>query len=172
MLIQILIHTPVYVWAILALLVWRGVVATHDREMAVRNIFIIPVIMLAISLQDLFAKFGGAYFPLCAWAGSAVAVIVLVVKFSGAGVSAGAKHGSVRVYGSKVPLVIMIGLFLTKYVTAVTLVIEPYAGESAAFQAVVCALSGAFNGYFLGCLVRNVLSWQSLQAPTAAAPTS
>lgn len=171
MLIQILIHTPVYVWAILALLIWRGVAAMADREMPVRNLFIIPVIMLAISAQDIVAKFGGDFLPLGAWAAGAVAVIVLVLKFSGAGISAGAERGSVRVHGSKMPLAIMIGIFLTKYVTAVTLVIQPHASDSVVFQALVCALSGAFNGYFLGCLARNVLSWQSFQAPAAVAAT-
>lgn len=172
MLIKILIHTPLYVWAILALLVWRGIAAMHDGEMAVRNLFIIPVIMLAMSLQDIAAKFGGAYVPLCAWVGGAGAVIMLVLKFAGAGVSAGADHGSVRVQGSKMPLAIMMGIFLTKYVTAVTLVIQPHLSESTLFQALVSGLSGAFSGYFLGCLARNVMSWQLLRAPTAAVLTS
>lgn len=172
MLINILTHTPLYVWAILALLVWRGVIAMHDREMAVRNLFIIPFIMLAISLQDIAAKFGGAYLPLCAWAGGAVAVIMLVLKCTAAGVSAGADQGSVRVHGSKMPLAIMMGIFWTKYVSAVTLVIQPHASESSLFQALVCGLSGAFSGYFLGCLVRNVSSWQLLKSPHAAVLTS
>ena len=156
MLIQILTHTPVYVWAILALLVFRGIVATRDREMTIRKLFIIPVIMLALSLQDVVAKFGASLFPLSAWAIGAVAVMLLVLKFSSGGVSAGATAGSVRVHGSWAPLAMMMAIFFTKYATSVTLVMQPQARHDAVFSTVVCALFGVFSGYFLGGLIRKL----------------
>ena len=158
MLIQILTHTPVYVWAILALLVYRGVVAMRERDMAVRKLFIIPVIMLALSLQDIVAKFGAAFLPLSAWACGAAVMMLLVWKFSKAGVGAGAAPGSVRVYGSWVPLAMMMAIFFTKYATAVTLVVQPHASHNALFATGVCALFGVFSGYFLGRLARDVAS--------------
>lgn len=168
MLIQILTHTPLYVWAILALLVYRGVVAMRDRDTAIRKLFIIPVIMLALSLQDIMAKFGSAFLPLSAWASGAVAMMLLVWKFSGAGISAGAAPGSVRVHGSWVPLAMMIAIFFTKYATAVTLVVQPHTSHNALFLTVVCALFGVFNGYFLGRLACNLRSLQQLRAATRA----
>ena len=158
MLIQILTHTPVYVWAILALLVYRGVVAMRDRDVEVRKLFIIPVIMLALSLQDIVAKFGAAVRPLSAWAVGAAATLLLVWKFSRAGIGAGATPGSVRVYGSWMPLAMMMSIFLTKYVTSVTLAVQPHASHNALFSTAVCVLFGAFNGYFLGRLARNLSS--------------
>ncbi|NHZ91900.1 hypothetical protein F2P45_23260 [Massilia sp. CCM 8733] len=163
MLIQILTHTPLYVWAILALLVYRGVVAMRDREMAIRKLFIIPAIMLALSLQDIAAKFGAALLPLGAWAGAMVAVMLLVWKFSSAGASAGATPGSMRVHGSAVPLAMMMAIFFTKYLTAVTLAVSPGASHNALLPALVCALFGVFNGYFLGRLAGQLMTWQSLR---------
>jgi hypothetical protein len=165
MLIQILSHTPVYVWAILAFMVYRGVVALRERETTLRSLFIIPVVMLALSLQDIAAKFGASLLPLSAWAGAALVVALLVWKFSGAGISAGATSGSVRVHGSRAPLALMMAIFLTKYATAVTLAIQPQASHHALFPVAVCTLFGVFNGYFLGRVACNVQSWQQMRAP-------
>ncbi|CUI06027.1 DUF6622 family protein [Massilia antarctica] len=168
MLIQILTHTPLYVWAILALLVYRGVVALREREMTLGKMFIIPLIMLALSLQDIAAKFGTAFLPLSAWASGAVVMTLLVWKFGSAGISAGATPGKVRVHGSWVPLAMMLAIFFTKYATAVTLVVQPQASHNALFSMLVCALFGVFNGYFLGGLARNLTCWQVLRAPARA----
>lgn len=167
MLNQILTHTPLYVWAILALLVYRGVVAMRDREMAIRKLFIIPAIMLALSLQDIAAKFGATLLPLGAWTGAMVAVMLLVWKFSSPAASAGATPGTLRVHGSAVPLAMMMAIFFTKYVTAVTLVMHPGASHNALLSASVCALFGVFNGYFLGRLAGQLMTWQSLRASGA-----
>lgn len=163
MLIQIVTHTPLYVWAILALLVYRGVVATRDREMEIRKLFIIPVIMLALSLHDIIAKFGTAFLPLSAWACGAALVMLLVLKSSGAAISAGDVPGSVRVHGSWVPLAMMMAIFFTKYATAVTLAIRPQIRYDALFSIAVCTLFGVFSGYFLGRLASNLLSVRLLR---------
>ncbi|MET0857842.1 MAG: DUF6622 family protein [Telluria sp.] len=166
MVIQIVTHTPVYVWAILALLIYRGVVAMRDREMTIRKLFIIPVIMLALSLQDVVAKFGADFMPLFAWAGGAALMALLVWKLSSAGISASASPGRVLVHGSSAPLAMMMAIFFTKYATAVTLVVKPQVSHHVVFSTLVCALFGVFSGYFLGRLVSNLQCWQVLQAST------
>ena len=165
MLIQILTHTPLYVWAILAFLIYRGVVAMRDREIAMGKIFVIPVIMLALSLGDIVARFDNAFLPLGAWAVGATMLTLLVARFSAAGISAGSTPGTVRVHGGPMPLVMMLGVFLTKFVAAVALAVLPHANESVLFAILVCTLFGCFNGYFLGRLVSNVFYWQLLRAP-------
>jgi len=158
MLIQILFHTPLYVWAILALLVWRGIVEMRDREVAIGKLYIMPAVMLALSLQDIVAKFGAGLLPLSAWLAAAAVVSLLVWKFSRAGIGAGAAPGSVRVYGSWMPLAMMLAIFFIKYLAAVTLVVQPNVFNNPLLPAVVCALFGASSGYFLGRLVRNLTS--------------
>ena len=163
MLIQILSHTPVYVWAILALLVYRGMVATRAREIGIRKLFIIPLIMLALSLQGITSKFGMGWLPLAAWAAGAAALTLAIRALGRSRVSAGAAPGTVRVPGSWAPLAMMMAIFFAKYATAVTLAIHPGATHSAWFVAAVCALYGIFNGYFLGRLASDVAAWQSLR---------
>jgi hypothetical protein len=156
MLQQILIHTPVYVWAILAVLVWRGTAALRDREMKVRSLFIVPAVMLVLSLQDVGSKFGSSGLAYAAWAAAAAATALLVWKSGRGRTAPGSAPGSVIVRGSWVPLAMMMAIFFTKYAASVLLAVLPHARQDALVAAGVCALFGIFNGCFLGRLARDV----------------
>jgi hypothetical protein len=169
MLHQILTHTPTYVWAILAVLVWRGAAALRDREMKIRSLFIVPIIMLALSLQDIAAKFGSNGSALAAWAATAAAAMLLVMKLGATRTAPGATPGHIRVRGSWAPLALMMAVFFTKYVASVLLAVQPQLRQDALFAAGVCALFGLFNGYFLGRLARDVAAYRNPQTHGAAA---
>jgi hypothetical protein len=156
MLQQILIHTPVYVWAILAVLVWRGTAALRDRETSVRGLFIVPAVMLALSLQDVGSKFGSSGMAYAVWAAAAAVAALLAWKFGRSRTAPGATAGSVIVRGSRVPLAMMMAIFFTKYAASVLLAVLPHARQDALVAAGVCALFGVFNGCFLGRLARDV----------------
>lgn len=156
MLQQILIHTPVYVWAILAVLVWRGTAALRDREMKVRSLFIVPAVMLVLSLQDVGSKFGSSGLAYAAWAAAAAATALLVWKSGRGRTAPGSAPGSVIVRGSWVPLAMMMAIFFTKYAASVLLAVLPHARQDVLFAAGVCALFGVFNGCFLGRLGRDL----------------
>lgn len=164
MLIQILTHTPIYVWAILAFLVHRGMIAMRDRDVEVRKLCIIPIVMLALSLQDISAKFGLDGIALAAWiAGVALALPPALV--SGANrVAPGAAPGTVRVRGSRVPLALMMAVFFTKYTASVMLAVFPQAHQNALVAGTVCVLFGLFNGVFLGRLGRDLRAHANQQA--------
>jgi hypothetical protein len=163
MLIQILTQTPVYVWAILALLVYRGMVALRDRKVEIKKLFIIPVIMVALSLHDIATKFGFGVLPFSAWAAGVVGMSMLVWKFSNAGIAVCGTPGSVLVRGSWAPMAMMMAIFFTKYITAVTLVMQPHASQNALFAAAVCTTFGVFNGCFLGRLARDMTHYEAGQ---------
>jgi hypothetical protein len=172
MLQQILIHTPVYVWAILAVLVWRGCAALRDREMKVRSLFIVPIIMLVLSLQDVAMKFGSSGSAFAAWATAAAGTTLLVWKLGRNRTAPGSAPGSVIVRGSWLPLAMMMAVFFTKYAASVLLAILPHARQDALIAAGVCALFGVFNGCFLGRLARDVAAWRGLQAYGATPETA
>lgn len=163
MLIQILTHTPLYVWAILALLVYRGVVAMREREVRFGKLFIVPLMMLALSLHDIAMKFGFDSIALPAWAAGAALTSLLVLRFGSDRIIAGTGPGLVRIGGSAMPLAMMMATFLTKYAASVSLAILPHLGQKTLFAAAVCALFGVLNGYFLGGLARDVCTFQNMQ---------
>ncbi len=171
MLQQIVSHTPAYVWVILAVLVYRGIMASKDRDMAFGKLLIIPAIMLLLSLQDLAGKFGLGGLTLAAWGGAVAVTAVCMWKFGADRLSAGSQAGSVLVRGSWIPLATMMAIFFTKYAASVLLAMQPQARHDTLFVAALCALFGIFNGIFLGRLARDATTWAALrgQAPRQAA---
>lgn len=168
MLIQILTHTPVYVWAILALLVYRGVIALRTREVAVTKMFIIPAIMLALSLQDIHAKFGFGGAAFATWLVVAVATTALVLRFGAARVSPATTAGHVIVRGSAAPMAMMMAVFATKYCASVAVAMMPRLLADGSFSIALCALFGILNGYFLGRVARDMIACRAF-SPHAAA---
>ena len=168
MLIQILTHTPLYVWAILAFLVYRGMAAMRDRDVEVRKLVLIPAVMLVLSLQDVSAKFGLEGWAFAAWA-AAAAGMALVAGLAGSNrIAASTVPGHVRVRGSRLPLVMMMAVFFTKYVVSVLASIAPQLRQDTLFACIVCGLFGLYNGWFVGRLLADLATVRTLPAAAAA----
>lgn len=166
MLKEIVTHTPIFVWALLAFLIYRGVIAMRTREVEMKKLFIIPVVMLVLSLVDVSAKFGsGAAFAI--WLVATGITLALLLNFGAARVSPGATPGRVTVRGSVWPLVLMMAIFLTKYVTSVVMAVQPQLRHDTLFMTIACALFGVFSGYFLGRLVRDLKAFRSFATQPA-----
>lgn len=159
MLQQILIHTPAYVWAILAFLIYRGLSASADREVEFSKLFIIPAVMLLLSVQDLAGKFGLGGITLAAWAAGAMASAFLTWKLTDARLVLSEKAGRVHLRGSWLPLALMMLVFSTKYVAAVLLALHPEARQNMLFIVFICSLFGVFNGMFFGRLARDTITY-------------
>jgi len=153
MLIQILTHTPLYVWAILAFLLWRGAVEMRDRDVAPRRLFVLPVVMLALSLHDMTRKFDLGLTLASMWIAGCMLAGWLAWRFCAVRVVAGTTSGHVHVKGSVSALAIMLAIFVTKYATSVLLVVQPALALRCA--PAICFVYGLFNGFFLGRLARD-----------------
>ncbi len=167
MLQQILVKTPLYVWAILAFLIYRGLLAARDRDVSVARMLVIPALMLVLALQAIAAQFGVASVGMAAWAAGTGLMLLQRWKFGVAGVTPGAAPNSVRIRGSWAPLAMMVAVFLIKYALAVVLAIRPHLADEAVFAATACGLLGLCNGYFLGQLARGLAEVRILRAGQA-----
>lgn len=166
MLQQILNHTPHYVWAILAFLVYRGLAASRARVLGLRAAFVMPALMLALGLHSVAANFGLLSLAGAAWLAGLAAGAALAWR--GAGVHALALDRAartVRVRGSWAPLVLMLLVFAGKFAFAVALAVQPSLGGQLAFALPACAAFGALAGGFMGVPLR-------LLAALCAAPAS
>lgn len=164
---QIISHTPAYVWAILAFLIFRGVIALRTRDVAMNKLFILPIVMLALALFDVAAKFGSAS-AFATWAVTAAATLALLYQYGAARVAPAAEPGHVIVRGSVWPLALMLAIFFTKYVASIAMAVQPHLRQDGLFTAVVCILFGVFSGYFLGRLARDVKAYQGFSAQLQA----
>ncbi|WP_036169242.1 DUF6622 family protein [Massilia sp. 9096] len=163
MLMQLLRHTPLFVWAILAFLVVRGVLATRERDASLRKLFIIPAVMLILALQDIAMRFGLMGPALAAW-GAGVLATALPIWFLGrARIVAGSTAGNLRLRGSWAPLCVMLAVFAIKYTAIVATLLQPQLRQDALFAAALSAASGMSNGYFLGSLARDLKAWAALR---------
>jgi hypothetical protein len=169
MLMQMLTHTPLFVWAILAFLVVRGVLATREREANLRKLFIIPAVMLALALQDIAMRFGLMGPALAAWGAGMLATALPIWFLGRTRIVAGATPGSLRLRGSWAPLCVMLAVFAIKYTAIVATVLHPQLRQDALFAAALCGASGLSNGYFLGSLARELKAVARLRAAAPAA---
>lgn len=166
MLQQIISHTPLYVWAILAFLMYRGYLASKDREATLRNLFIIPGVMLALSLQGIVGKFGGSDASLLAWAaGAIVSTAVTWSLIDASRITAHRATGTLHLRGSWVSLVLMMAIFVVKYSVGIVSAMHPELNQSTPFMLTICVLYGLFNGIFFGRLLRCVAVY--FQQPAA-----
>jgi len=168
---QIISHTPTYVWAILAFLVYRGVNAMSDRESTLRSLFIIPGVMLYLSLSSMADKFGLRDATIGLWAVGAAAGAALAFTLMSGAIRVNRAAGTLIQRGSVVPLVLMMAIFISKYVVAVVFAMQPALTQNPPVVGAVCLMFGLFNGIFLGRLLRYLDAWlrAASDASTAAA---
>jgi hypothetical protein len=166
MLQQIIVHTPLWVWAILAFLLYRGLLASLDREVALRRVFLIPLVMLALSLQGMISAFGADAAALPAWLACLLATTALTWnRFDADSVRPHPQRAAVFLRGSWMPLALMMGVFCTKYAVGVMLALNPALKLQTMFAVGVCALYGAFNGIFIGQALRTVAIYRQATTP-------
>ncbi len=67
MIIQIMQHTPGWVWVLLLALIYIGYLQSRTRIVAKARLFALPAAMLGLSLYSLFATFGAVHLGLLAW---------------------------------------------------------------------------------------------------------
>lgn len=164
---QILTHTPAYVWAILAFLLWRGVVEMRTREIAARRMLVLPLAMLALSLHDMATRFGAGAAMVAVWVAGVTVAGLLAWRFGRVRVTPGSMPDRVLVRGSRLPLLVMMAIFAVKYATGVALALQPQLAQQTAIVLAVSLVHGLFNGLFLVRLARDMAAWRGASAGLA-----
>lgn len=161
MLNQIISNTPTYVWAILAFLMYRGFKSAIDRELSIRAVIIIPVVMLALSVQGILSGFGVQPLVLASWGLAMLAGAVLSWNaVNQSNVRILADKNMVFYRGSWGPMIMMMSIFVLKYIVNVALHVAPELHTNMMFAIVSTALFGIFSGLFLGKMLRVLLMFQ------------
>ena len=125
--LDILTHTPVSVWAVLAGLVLLGLRQTKTQTMSAARVWIIPIVVGGASLAGALRGFAGAGELLtgaCWLVGAALGFASNRSLDLPRRVSANA-DGSFTIGGSIAPLLLFVGVFMVRYVVNVALAIAP-----------------------------------------------
>jgi hypothetical protein len=146
---QIIIHTPIWVWALLTLLLWLGVKQSLPRQTSLLKTAVMPLVLTGLSLYGTVSAFGNAPAIMLTWltASIVLATWVLQVPLPDA-TRYDTRTRTFQLPGSWVPLALMLGIFANKYVVGVALRLHPELLHEALFTLGFSALSGAFSGVF------------------------
>ncbi|HEY9013424.1 MAG TPA: DUF6622 family protein [Devosia sp.] len=142
----ILTNTPLWAWGILALLIIIGVMQLRDRTMSWTRLTILPLVVLGLAISGL-ASVGVTAFALGGLAAGAALGIVAAAIVEQRSRPTQTKRGEVFVRGEWLTLVVLLGAFLTRYVSIVIGRLDPGAANSATFQATVMLATGAFAAF-------------------------
>lgn len=150
MVLQIISHTPAWVWFLLAALLWVGAQQLFTRQVSVRRVTVFPLVMTGLSLYGTLSVFGSQAQTLPIW----LTAVVLSIGLVGArplppSVRYDADTQRFILPGSAVPLFLILGIFCTKYAVGVSVGMEPARATQTEFAVTVSALYGVFSGVFL-----------------------
>ena len=153
--LQIILHTPKWVFAVFALLLWLGCRQLLTGQVSLAKATVMPVAMTGLSLAGVISAFGDSPGALLGWTVAAAALLLLVLQQP---LRATTRYDRAarefHVAGSAVPLVLMMGIFFTKYAVGVSLAMHPELRQQASFAVAIPMLYGAFSGMFAGRAVR------------------
>ncbi|CAN5900587.1 hypothetical protein BH11PSE8_BH11PSE8_40320 [soil metagenome] len=149
MITAILSHTPIWVWALLAALLAIGLAQTKTREVSLTRITVLPVILLVLSVAGVFTAFGHQPLALGAWAAGLAASLTLARSWVAVRTASWSPATQrLHVPGSWLPLTLIVGLFMIKYMVGVTLAMEPAMAHNATFAGCCGLAYGGFSGLF------------------------
>jgi len=167
MLIAILSGAPTWVWFLLVALVALGLSQTLPRSVTLRRAAIVPIVLVAFSLYGVTSSFGRQGTAVAAWA-VALVIGASLAMAAGAwsGIAWSAQEQRLKVPGSWWPMVLILGLFITKFAVGVMLAMQPARAHEPLFAALAGSIYGAFSGVFLS---RGLAMWKVAHASLARA---
>jgi hypothetical protein len=155
MLTQIIVHTPIWVWVLLVVLIAVGSSQLTQRRITPLRASLVPLLLSALSLAGVVASLAQPELTLPAWvACAAVVAAAMLSRAAPAGTAWDAAEARFIVPGSALPLVAMMGLFLTKYAVGVSFALVPSLHRDVVFTVGVAVIYGGFAGLFLGRAAR------------------
>lgn len=169
-------NTPSWVWGLLVGLLWLGASQLRDRSAGLVRAMVMPFAMTFFSVYGLASAFGGSGHVGTAtgsWLVAAVAVTALGLWLHPAaptGTRYAVDSRRFQLPGSAGPLVLILGIFLTKYLVGVELAMQPGLARESDFALQIAGLHGVFNGLFAARALRLCkLARDARAAPCAAA---
>ncbi|SDQ96688.1 hypothetical protein SAMN05428982_2671 [Pseudoxanthomonas sp. CF385] len=152
---QILSHTPLWVFGLFFGLVYLGYLQSRTRQVSRGRLVVLPLAMLAWSLYSVWSTFDAHLTALAAWACAWVAVVASAsVRAPSRRAAYDASTKQFTVPGSWVPLALMMGIFFFKYAVAVVHATNPGVLGTTTAVVVVAGTYGLFSGMFMARALR------------------
>lgn len=158
LLMEIVTHTPWWVWVLFVYLVYCGVRLLSPREISRRQILLMPGIFLLWAVYGIFNKFYMPWTALLIFIAASLVGLLFgaVIAMKWWPVTLNKAKGVIQSSGSVIPLVFILINFSCLYVLNVYAAYHPASFADLQFTAVYSAASGVANGLFWGMSLANL----------------
>ena len=166
MIVEILKHTPLWVFGLFFGLIYLGYIQSKPRLVSRPRLAILPVSMLCLSFLGILSSFGTDFIAFSAWISTLAAVIAVGFALPQLhGTSYSLESRLFTVPGSWAPLVLMMCIFFTKYAVAVARAVSGGASLSPSATVAACLVCGLCSGLFF---VRALRIAKAARLPVAS----
>ena len=171
MLIEILNHTPTWVYALLAALLLLGWSQTKMRAVPVWRTALMPAAMLGLAGYGVISAFGASVQVVGVWLGGVALapVIAAALLRPTAGLAYDPRTQCMTLPGSWVPMALILLIFCVRYVVNVALAVAPDLRVEPSFLMPVCLVYGVMSGIFLARVIGTL---RATRAAPAAVPVA
>jgi hypothetical protein len=152
----ILQNTPYWVWGIFVLLLVLGLSQTRTRSVSRALVFVLPLIMIPLSFSTIATTFGIKLLPVISWGAGIAASLALNNFVFRAPANVRYLGGTFEIPGSWIPLLLMMTIFLARFVIGVTRAVNPALAATDAFAAIVSAILGFCSGLFAARAIKTL----------------
>ena len=150
MILEILAHTPAWVFALFTFLLVLGWQQSRSRTVKLSIIFILPLGMLLLSYFGVISSFGLRPTTISLWfTGLLLATGLGFYLLPVNGASYNPHASKYKIPGSWLPLALMMGIFFSKYLAGVLSALNPDLMEQNIVIYAASLLYGGFSGIFL-----------------------
>ncbi|NMM41697.1 DUF6622 family protein [Pseudoalteromonas arctica] len=158
MIIEILAHTPKWVFGLFIFLAVLGFQQSKERTVKKYLILPLPIGMVFLSYFGVSSSFGLSLTPIGLWFFALACVAILVAKYLPVkDVQFNVETESFNITGSWIPFVLMMAIFFTKYFVGVLNALQPTVVSNPVFIIVCSLIYGAFSGVFVA---RAISTWR------------
>jgi hypothetical protein len=155
--IQILVHTPWWVYALFAFLVWRGISACRPADVTLYHLALVPALLTGWGLTDLARRYGAELAALAPWLlALAIGIAVGAAILRGVPVRDDRGRGIIHRPADFTVLPLILLAFGIKYSFAVAAALSPDLLLDANYRLADLGTSGFFAGIFVGKFTRYV----------------
>lgn len=166
-LIQVIVHTPVWVWPLFVALVYFGYKCSKTRQIRVRTLFLVPALYLFLSVRPLIEA-GGALPLISAWLGGAgLGVLIGWVTNEKAAVKLNYEVKMVEIPGEWMTLSLMMAFFAVRYYYGYKLASAGDTIIDESFYLTYHGIFGAFTGYFIGRTAKYIQKLMANPTPSS-----
>lgn len=159
---DIVSHTPSWVWVILALLIWRGIKSAQPREVGLRGVVLLPLLLVALSAYTIFSS--GLTMAMIAGLGlGALSGVAAGLSLERRYPSVALGNSRLRLPGDWISLGVILTSFSIRYVKTVAASVAPELLTNGTFQLVTTGLSTLFGAMLVTRMVSRLLVLQAVQ---------